>query len=179
MPNWWRSGGLYARLAVAAIRGHVAHEAVACRARPRRRPTRWPCWWSLALFLRRALDLGQRRVFPACRPALPGSCKTVAAVPGIGGYRSRRPDGMIVSSPVGQRRAAPDAARRHLCSDADGAAPPVKLAGTPKDFHPRGISLYRAPGGEPVPDGGQPSQVERPVQHRQLSTYRRRRRRPR
>jgi arylesterase/paraoxonase len=80
-----------------------------------------------------------------------GICK---AIPGLAGPEDfevdAAHDAIIVSST--NRRAAkasPDARDGlYLLKLSAPQAPPVKLDGTPKDFHPHGISLYRAPNGD-------------------------------
>lgn len=69
-----------------------------------------------------------------------GSCKTVAAVPGIEDMEAA--GGQVFVSVASAR--GPDA-RDGIYVFKDGKL--IRLAGTPKDFHPRGIGLFRGPGG--------------------------------
>lgn len=90
-------------------------------------------------------------VFTSVTPVSPGVCK---AIPGIQGPEDfevdAAHDAVIVSST--NRRAPKDAPDPrdglYVVKLSDPATPPVKLDGVPKDFHPHGISLYRAPNGD-------------------------------
>jgi len=80
-------------------------------------------------------------VFSGVTPGFSGSCKTLSNLPGVQDMETA--SGTVFLS----------VASAHGPGNADGiyAMPlaggsPVKLAGGPKDFHPRGIGLYRAPG---------------------------------
>ena len=69
-----------------------------------------------------------------------GSCKTVAAVPGV---EDMEATGKLVFVAVASAR-APDA-RDGIYVLQDSKL--IELSGGPKDFHPRGIGLYRQSGG--------------------------------
>ena len=122
-------------------------------AAPGARPRRWPCWrswrWS-APTARGALV--QWRVFLACRPGFVGQLQSSPApCPGVQDIETA--DGTAFVSVASAR--GPDAADGIYALPLAGGKL-RKLAGAPKDFHPRGIGLYRTPDGGPVPDGGEP-----------------------
>jgi hypothetical protein len=93
---------------------------------------------ALAVFVGRAL--WANGLFSSVPTAFLGSCNTVASVPGIADMEAA--GGQIFVS-VGSAR-GPDA-RDGIYVFKDGKL--TKLAGGPKDFHPRGIGLYHGPGG--------------------------------
>ena len=79
-------------------------------------------------------------VFSKVEPGTPGTCQIVANLPGVQDMEAAG-DHLFLS--VGS-------ARRPGPQDGIYAMPlsggrPVKLTGAPKDFHPRGIGLYRTP----------------------------------
>jgi hypothetical protein len=85
-------------------------------------------------------------VFTAVKPVSPGACRTIAAVEGLGD---------IAVDPA--MKSAFLAAAARTPSQRDGlytysygtpGAGLVKLAGTPADFHPTALALYRPPGGK-------------------------------
>ncbi len=90
-------------------------------------------------------------VFTSVAPVSPGICK---AIPGLQGPEDfevdAAHDAIIVSST--NRRASkgsPDPRDGlYLLKLSAPDTTPVKLDGVPKDFHPHGISLYRAPNGD-------------------------------
>jgi hypothetical protein len=96
---------------------------------------------ALVVFVGRAL--WANGLFSSAPVGFAGSCKTVAAVPGIEDMEAA--NGKVFVAVASAR--GPDA-RDGIYVLKDGKL--IKLAGTPKDFHPRGISLYRAPGGSGV-----------------------------
>jgi hypothetical protein len=79
-------------------------------------------------------------LFASVPTGFAGSCKVIAAVPGIEDMEAA--NGKVFVAVTSARR--PDA-RDGIYALKDGKL--SKLAGTPKDFHPRGISLYHGPGG--------------------------------
>jgi hypothetical protein len=80
-------------------------------------------------------------VFSAAPAGFLGSCKLAASVPGVEDIEIA--NGVIFVS-VGSAR-GPDARDGLYVLGEDGKL--TKLAGSPKDFHPRGIGLYRSPDG--------------------------------
>jgi arylesterase/paraoxonase len=88
-------------------------------------------------------------VFNHFDPVAPGVCTVLASVPGSEDFEiDATHQVMFISST--DRHAAKPAAGDGIYFMKLGApgALPVKLAGTPADFHPHGISLYQGPGGE-------------------------------
>ena len=90
-------------------------------------------------------------MFSSMTPVSPGICKAIPGIPGPEDFEvDAAHDAVIVSST--NRRAsknAPDPRDGlYLLKLSDPGAAPVKLDGVPKDFHPHGISLYRAPNGD-------------------------------
>ena len=82
-------------------------------------------------------------VFSGVTPGFAGSCKVVATLPGV--QDMEQADGTVFVSVASAR--GPGAADGIYAVPRDGGMP-VKLAGAPKDFPPRGIGLYRAPGSD-------------------------------
>lgn len=104
----------------------------------------------LAALVRMLISHG---VFTPVSPAMPDGarCVPVAGVTGPEDIVIDSTDGIAIISATDRR-----AFRAGRPSPADGlyafaytqaGAKPVKIAGTPVDFHPHGISLYRAPNG--------------------------------
>lgn len=93
---------------------------------------------ALVVFVGRAL--WANGLFASVPTGFVGSCKTVAAVPGIEDMEAA--GGKVFVAAASAR--GPDA-RDGIYVFKDGRL--SKLAGTPKDFHPRGISIYHGPGG--------------------------------
>jgi len=91
-------------------------------------------------------------VFTSVTPLSPNICQPIARLQGPEDFEvDAAHDAVIVSST--NRRApkdAPDARDGlYVLKLSDTKAAPVKLTdGVPKDFHPHGISLYRAPNGD-------------------------------
>lgn len=89
-------------------------------------------------------------VFTDVKPGFDGVCRAVAVPSGPEDIAIDRQSGLAFIS-VFDRRAA--AAKHWSAQDGiyvlnlNAAAPPLRLAGVPKDFHPHGISLYRDPAG--------------------------------
>lgn len=82
-------------------------------------------------------------IFSSVTPEYPGRCTALAALPvqdmeiGLGTLF------LSVADPRG-----PNGADGIYAMPLDGKGPPWKLAGTPKDFHPRGIGLFTTPDGK-------------------------------
>jgi hypothetical protein len=96
---------------------------------------------ALAVFVGRAL--WANGLFSSVPTGFVGSCKTVASVPGVEDMEAAGgPVFVAVASARG-----PDA-RDGIYVLQKGKL--TKMTGGPRDFHPRGISLYRAPGGSGV-----------------------------
>jgi hypothetical protein len=93
---------------------------------------------ALMVFVGRAL--WANGLFSGVPTGFIGSCKTIAAVPGI---EDMEAGGGEVFVAVASAR-GPDA-RDGIYAFKDGKL--ARLGGTPKDFHPRGISLYHGLGG--------------------------------
>jgi len=93
---------------------------------------------ALVVFVGRAL--WANGIFANVPTGFAGSCKTEASVPGIEDMEAA---GGKVFVAVASAR-GPDG-RDGIYVLKDGKL--SKLAGTPKDFHPRGISIYHGPGG--------------------------------
>ncbi|HEY8254016.1 MAG TPA: hypothetical protein VIG39_05210 [Rhizomicrobium sp.] len=93
---------------------------------------------ALVVFVGRAL--WANGLFASVPTGFAGSCKTQAAVPGIEDMEAA---GGKVFVAVASAR-GPDG-RDGIYVFKDGKL--GKLAGTPKDFHPRGISIFHGPGG--------------------------------
>jgi arylesterase/paraoxonase len=108
-------------------------------------------------------------VFSSVTPVTPRLCKAIPGLPGPEDFEvDAAHDAIIVSST--NRRAPKGAPDSHdglyLVKLSDPGAPPVRLEGAPKDFHPHGISLYRAPNGDETlmavnhrKDGGQAVEI--------------------
>jgi len=89
-------------------------------------------------------------IFTSVTPVSPGVCKAYSGIPGPEDFEvDAAHDAIIVSST--NRRAPKDAPDPrdglYQLKLSDPSVPPVRLDGVPKDFHPHGISLYRAPNG--------------------------------
>jgi hypothetical protein len=85
-------------------------------------------------------------VFSSVKPGFSGTCKIAGDLPGVQDIEIA--GGMAFLSVSGAR--GPDAADGIYAVALNGAAKPVKLAGGPKDFHPRGIGLSHTPDGKGV-----------------------------
>ena len=80
-------------------------------------------------------------VFSGVTPGYAGSCQVLGNLPGV---QDMEQAGGTVFLAVASARGPGGTDGIYAMPLAGGA--PVKLAGTPKDFHPRGTGLYRAPG---------------------------------
>jgi arylesterase / paraoxonase len=83
-------------------------------------------------------------VFTTVRPAFSGTCRTIA-VGGPGDIAVDAKDKIAFISASGRALSSKDGLYSYAYDRPDAA--PVRLAGTPKRFHPGGISLYRATDG--------------------------------
>jgi arylesterase/paraoxonase len=102
----------------------------------------------LALVIVAVLSAGGRAiwsngVFSAAKTGFSGTCRVTANLPGV--QDMERVGGLVFLS-VGNARAQSPADGVYAVA-ADGGKP-FKLAGGPKDFHPRGIGLYSVPDGK-------------------------------
>lgn len=82
-------------------------------------------------------------IFSSAPAGFAGSCKLVATIPGVEDIEVA--NGLVFVSVASAR--GPDV-RDGIYLLADGKL--TKLAGTSKDFHPRGIGLYRSPDGSGI-----------------------------
>ena len=80
-------------------------------------------------------------LFSTVKPGFSGTCRTVADLPGV---QDMEAAGSSLFLSVGSAR-GPGPKDGIYAMPLSGGAP-VKLSGAPKDFHPRGIGLYRDPG---------------------------------
>jgi arylesterase/paraoxonase len=88
--------------------------------------------------------------FTSVTPVSPGICKPISGIPGPEDFEVDAAHDAIIVSSTNRRasKGAPDPRDGlYQLKLSDPSAPPVKLDGVPKDFHPHGISLYRAPNG--------------------------------
>jgi hypothetical protein len=102
----------------------------------------------LALVVVALLSAGGRAVwsngvFSSAKTGFSGTCKAIANLPGV--LDMEAANGMAFLS-VGNAR-GPSAGDGIYAMAPDGSKP-VKLAGAPADFHPRGIGLFRTPDGK-------------------------------
>jgi hypothetical protein len=80
-------------------------------------------------------------VFSSVKPGFSGTCRVIASLPGV---QDMEAAGGSLFLSVGSAR-GPGPRDGIYAMPLSGDAP-VRLAGVPKDFHPRGIGLYRTPG---------------------------------
>ncbi len=80
-------------------------------------------------------------LFSSVNPGFSGACQVIASLPGVQDMEIA--DGTVFLS-VGSARGPGPQDGIYAMPLAGGS--PVKLAGAPRDFHPRGIGLYRASG---------------------------------
>jgi arylesterase/paraoxonase len=111
--------------------------------RPRRLGRALAVLAAVALASALARGIWSNGVFSSAQTGFLGSCKTVASVPGVQDMESA--NGMVFVAVAGARGPA--------LADGIYALPPSggdlrKLSGTPADFHPRGLGLYRTPDGK-------------------------------
>lgn len=83
-------------------------------------------------------------LFSSVKPGFSGACKVVGDLPGVQDIEIA---GNMAFLSVSSAR-GPNAADGIYAMALDGTARPVKLAGGPRDFHPRGIGLSRTPDGK-------------------------------
>ena len=98
----------------------------------------------ISLIVRAILSVGVFNSFPE---QFAGACKIVPGMKGPEDLEVDAPDNLIFVSAFNRRApgSSPDPQDGiYTLKLDDTSAPPVKLAGTPKDFHPHGISLYRS-----------------------------------
>jgi arylesterase/paraoxonase len=94
----------------------------------------------------RALIMGG--MFAEVKPGFGGTCRTIGGVVGAEDIQIDRKDGLVFISASDRRAAPPSKADGiYTLKLGDPAATPVRLAGTSADFHPHGISLFRAADG--------------------------------
>lgn len=84
-------------------------------------------------------------MFADVTPGFGGTCRTIGGVIGAEDLQIDRKDGLVFLS-ASDRRANPPSKMDgiYTLKLGDPAAKPVRLAGTPAEFHPHGISLFRA-----------------------------------
>jgi arylesterase / paraoxonase len=90
-------------------------------------------------------------VFASVTPVSPGVCKAIPGMPGPEDFEVDAAHDAIIVSSTNRRapKSTPDPRDGlYLLKLSNAGAAPVKLDGVPKDFHPHGISLYRAPNGD-------------------------------
>ncbi|HVU22237.1 MAG TPA: SMP-30/gluconolactonase/LRE family protein [Rhizomicrobium sp.] len=94
----------------------------------------------------RALIMGG--MFTDVTPGFGGACRTIGGVVGAEDLQIDRRDGLVFIS-ASDRRADPPSKMDgiYTLKLGDPSAKPVRLAGTPTEFHPHGISLFRAADG--------------------------------
>jgi len=87
-------------------------------------------------------------MFAEVTPGFDGACRTIGGVVGAEDLQIDRKDGRVFIS-ASDRRAKPPSKMDgiYTLKLGDPTARPVRLAGTPDDFHPHGISLFRAADG--------------------------------
>ena len=137
-------GGLYARLASLQF-------AAARMARRSMRPLHKSALTFLTVGCLLALFLAARwmfeaGVFTSVTPVSPGTCRLLAALPGPEDFQIDAPHNAIFVSSADRRHPGPRDGIYLLKLD-DPSAPPQQMASPTRDFHPAGISLYRAPDG--------------------------------
>jgi arylesterase/paraoxonase len=95
----------------------------------------------LGLGLRSLTALG---IFTTVKPGFSGQCKVVHGVAGPGDLQLDAKDGLLFIAASDRRKPS---AGDGIYTMALGGGALMRLSGTPKDFHPRGISLYRGQDG--------------------------------
>jgi len=89
-------------------------------------------------------DLLAMGVFTQIEPQFAGVCRTITGLSGPGDMQLDAADGLVFIS--AQNRGGAMGAKDGIYTLAvAGEAQPVRAAGTPADFHPGGLSLFRAP----------------------------------
>ena len=90
-------------------------------------------------------------LFTDITPGFSGRCTALLGVPGADAFEIDRPDNLLLVSATNRRALAagkPDKRDGlYVLSLANAGLGFRKLSGTPGDFHPRGLSLYRMPDG--------------------------------
>ncbi len=97
----------------------------------------------VALTVRAVQSVGVFNSFPETSP---GACRTITGMKGPEDFEIDVPDNLIFVSSFNRRApsSAPDPQDGLYTLQLDDTAlPPVKLVGTPQDFHPHGMSSYR------------------------------------
>lgn len=113
----------------------------------RRRPYRWGRM-AVILIVVTLAGAGARAIwanglFSATPTAFAGSCRTLAHLPGVSDIEVF---GDVAFLAVSSARGPRDGDGIYVLMP--GQTQPVKLKGAPRDFHPRGISLYPSPDGK-------------------------------
>ncbi|MBL6852089.1 MAG: SMP-30/gluconolactonase/LRE family protein [Alphaproteobacteria bacterium] len=90
-------------------------------------------------------------VFTDVTPEFAGTCKPIPTANGPEDIAIDEPSGLVFISALDRRAKVAGHPSKHdglyVFKLADATPHPVKLAGTPSDFHPHGISLVRTPDG--------------------------------
>lgn len=81
-------------------------------------------------------------------PISPAACRVLASVPGPEDFEIDTAHKVMLISATDRHAAKPAASDGIYFVKLDAPGAPVRLAGTPPDFHPHGISLYQGPGEE-------------------------------
>ena len=97
----------------------------------------------VALASAAARGIWSNGVFSSAQTGFLGSCKALAAVPGVQDMESA--NGMAFMSVASARGPGPEDGIYALPLAGGGLR---KLSGGPRDFHPRGLGLYRTPDGK-------------------------------
>jgi arylesterase/paraoxonase len=90
-------------------------------------------------------------LFTSVTAVSPSICRAIPGIPGPEDFEVDAAHDAIIVSSTNRRvpKSAPDPRDGlYLLKLSDPSAPPVKLDSGSKDFHPHGISLYRAPNGD-------------------------------
>ena len=104
-----------------------------------------------AMLIVAALGFGLRSlvavgVFTHVKPGFSGRCKTVTGIVGPEDLQIDAQDGLVFISATNRRATHPDP-RDGLYTMSLASGRLTRLSGTPADFHPHGLSLYRGPDG--------------------------------
>ena len=97
---------------------------------------------ALALVIR---TLNTAGVFTSVTPGFSGACQTIHGIAGAEDIAADRRDGLAFISATDRRPGHPDGGRDglYILQIAHPDLGVTRLTGTPKDFHPLGIGLYR------------------------------------
>jgi hypothetical protein len=90
--------------------------------------------------------LWAKGLFSSAQTGFPGSCRVISNVPGVTDIEAA---GGMAFVAVGNARGPRDADGIYALA-LNGTGRLTRLSGAPKDFHPRGIGLYRSPDGSGV-----------------------------